>query len=105
MAASAGSTGRPRSAKPGSSGARSPLVRRLILLWVAQNLLLVASSILRTLDYIDAFSLTRLRIAGFKSFAEAQTVEVLPAREQRGGRPHYVAEHSCPLGGGNSVAP
>lgn len=49
--------------RPGSSGARSPLVRRLILLWVAQNLLLVASSILRTLDYIDAFSLTRLRIA------------------------------------------
>lgn len=49
--------------RPGSRGARSPLVRRLILLWVAQNLLLVASSILRTLDYIDAFSLTRLRIA------------------------------------------
>jgi hypothetical protein len=49
--------------RPGSSGAQSPLVRRLILLWVAQNLLLVASSILRTLDYIDAFSLTRLRIA------------------------------------------
>jgi hypothetical protein len=49
--------------RPGSRGAQSPLVRRLILLWVAQNLLLVASSILRTLDYIDAFSLTRLRIA------------------------------------------
>lgn len=49
--------------RPGSAGAQSPLVRRLIVLWVAQNVLLVASSILRTLDYIAAFSLTVLRIA------------------------------------------
>lgn len=49
--------------RPGSAGAQSPLVRRLIVLWVAQNVLLVASSILRTLDYIAAYSLTVLRIA------------------------------------------
>lgn len=50
-------------ARPGSAGAASPRLRALILLWVAQNLLLVASSILRTLDYIDAFLLTELRLA------------------------------------------
>ncbi|MBB3911462.1 DUF4153 domain-containing protein [Sphingomonas desiccabilis] len=50
-------------ARPGSSGARSRFVRRLVLLWVAQNLLLVCSSILRTLDYVAAYSLTGLRIA------------------------------------------
>jgi len=42
---------------------RDRLVRRLIVLWVAQNLLLVASSILRTTDYIAAFSLSEWRIA------------------------------------------
>ncbi|WP_315762692.1 DUF4173 domain-containing protein [Sphingomonas sp. Y38-1Y] len=50
-------------ARPGSAAAASPLVRRLIVLWVAQNLLLVASSIHRTLDYVAAYSLTGLRIA------------------------------------------
>jgi hypothetical protein len=34
-----------------------------VLLWVAQNLLLVAFSILRTIDYIEVYSLTELRIA------------------------------------------
>jgi hypothetical protein len=34
-----------------------------MMLWIGQNLLLVASSILRTLDYIDVFTLTQLRIA------------------------------------------
>jgi hypothetical protein len=49
--------------QPGSQTAGSPLVRRLVYAWIAQNLLLVASTILRTLDYVDAYSLTRLRIA------------------------------------------
>lgn len=49
--------------RPGSDTARVPLIRRMVVLWVAQNVFLVASSILRTLDYIDAYSLTRLRIA------------------------------------------
>ncbi|QXT35796.1 DUF4173 domain-containing protein [Sphingomonas sanguinis] len=38
-------------------------LRRLITLWVGQNVLLVASSILRTIDYIAVFSLTPWRIA------------------------------------------
>jgi hypothetical protein len=49
--------------RPGCAGARRPLVRKLRVLWVAQNVLLVASSIRRTLDYIAAYSLTELRIA------------------------------------------
>jgi hypothetical protein len=49
--------------KPGSASAARPAIRRLVVLWVAQNLLLVASSILRTLDYVAAYSLTGFRIA------------------------------------------
>lgn len=49
--------------RPGSDTAAVPAIRRLVVLWIAQNVFLVASSILRTLDYIDAYSLTRLRIA------------------------------------------
>ncbi|MGW8141956.1 DUF4153 domain-containing protein [Sphingomonas zeae] len=39
------------------------VLRRLITIWVAQNVLLVASSILRTIDYIAVYSLTPWRIA------------------------------------------
>lgn len=49
--------------KPGSATAADPTIRRLVTLWVGQNILLVASSILRTCDYVQAFSLTQLRIA------------------------------------------
>jgi len=49
--------------QPGSDTARRPLVRRLVVLWIAQNMLLVASSLLRTADYIEAYALTRFRIA------------------------------------------
>lgn len=49
--------------RPGSTTATSPAVRRLVVLFVAQNLLLVASSALRTLDYVEAYGLTRLRLA------------------------------------------
>lgn len=48
--------------KPGSDTATRPLVRGLVMLWVAQTMLLVASSMLRTLDYIDAYALTRFRL-------------------------------------------
>jgi hypothetical protein len=50
-------------AKPDSEAARRPLIRRLVVLWVAQNVFLVMSSALRTIDYIDAYMLTVLRIA------------------------------------------
>jgi hypothetical protein len=49
--------------RPGSAGAENPLIRGLVSVWIAQNLVLVASTMLRTFDYIEAFSLTRLRIA------------------------------------------
>ncbi|HEY0600098.1 DUF4173 domain-containing protein [Brevundimonas sp.] len=49
--------------RPGSETARKPLVRTLVVLWVGQNMLLVASSLLRTADYIEAYALTRFRIA------------------------------------------
>jgi hypothetical protein len=49
--------------RPGSPLARSAAIRRLVYLWIGQNVLLVASTVLRTVDYIDAYSLTRLRIA------------------------------------------
>ncbi|HYE44939.1 MAG TPA: DUF4173 domain-containing protein [Caulobacter sp.] len=48
---------------PGSETSRRPLVRALVVLWVAQNVFLVASSIQRTLLYIDSYSLTQLRLA------------------------------------------
>jgi hypothetical protein len=49
--------------REGSDSAARPSIRRLVGLWVAQNVLLCASSILRTLDYIQAYSLTSFRIA------------------------------------------
>jgi hypothetical protein len=49
--------------QPGSLTASDRRIRVLVTVWVAQNLFLVASTALRTLDYIDAYSLTRTRIA------------------------------------------
>ena len=48
--------------RPGSSTAAVPLIRRLVVLWIVQNVILVASSIQRTLDYIDISMMTSLRI-------------------------------------------
>jgi hypothetical protein len=48
---------------PKSEMAGNGLIRLLIILWIAQNLFLVASTVERTLLYIDSYSLTRLRIA------------------------------------------
>jgi hypothetical protein len=49
--------------RPGSQTAQSPLVRALVMSWIAQNLLLVASAALRTWDYVEAYDLTQLRIS------------------------------------------
>jgi hypothetical protein len=49
--------------RPGAPTAESRPIRLLVTLWIAQNLLLVASTMLRTLDYVGAYSLTVLRIA------------------------------------------
>jgi Domain of unknown function (DUF4173) len=49
--------------RPQSDTARMPMVRNLVIFWVAQNVFLVGSTILRTLDYVEAYSLTELRSA------------------------------------------
>ncbi len=49
--------------RPGSTTASNAPVRRMVVLWIGQNIFLVGSSILRTLDYVEVYSLTRLRIA------------------------------------------
>jgi hypothetical protein len=49
--------------RPGAATAASRPIRLLVTLWIAQNLLLVASTMLRTMDYVEAYSLTMLRIA------------------------------------------
>jgi hypothetical protein len=49
--------------RPDSATARARWPRLLVTVWVGQNLLLVASTALRTLDYVEVYSLTRLRIA------------------------------------------
>lgn len=49
--------------RPGSATAENPLIRALVQAWIAQNVFLVASTMLRTIDYVEAYSLTRLRIA------------------------------------------
>lgn len=63
--------------RPAGAAARSPLVRRLVVLWVLQNLLLVASSVLRTLDYIAASMLTVLRVSALAWMALVATGLVL----------------------------
>jgi hypothetical protein len=49
--------------RPGSETARNGAIRKLVMLWIGQNIFLVVSSMLRTVDYVQAYSLTRLRIA------------------------------------------
>jgi len=51
--------------KPGSATAANPMVRRLVVAWIAQNMLLVASSVLRTVEYVEESMLTPWRIAAF----------------------------------------
>jgi hypothetical protein len=48
--------------RPGTPIADSRLIRRLVYLWIGQNVFLVASTMLRTVDYIEAYLLTELRI-------------------------------------------
>ena len=48
---------------PRSEMAGNKFIRALIIIWIAQNLFLVASTAERTLLYIESYSLTELRIA------------------------------------------
>ena len=49
--------------RPGGLAERSVWARRLVFLWIAQNVLLVFSSVWRLSLYVDVYSLTRWRIA------------------------------------------
>jgi hypothetical protein len=51
--------------KPGGAAEQSKVIRPLVYLWVAQNILLVASSILRLDLYVQIYLLTWWRIAAF----------------------------------------
>ena len=51
--------------KPGGVIERSPWIRRLVYLWIGQNVLLVVSSMLRLNLYVEAYSLTYWRTAAF----------------------------------------
>ncbi|RWA63316.1 DUF4173 domain-containing protein [Mesorhizobium sp.] len=51
--------------RPNSETSRDPLIRRLVYLWVAQNIVLVISSMLRLDLYVGVYALTYLRIAAF----------------------------------------
>ena len=51
--------------RPGGPAEKSRVIRPLVYLWVGQNVLLVASSILRLDLYVDVYMLTYWRIAAF----------------------------------------
>ena len=51
--------------RPGRPAEKSTVIRPLVYLWVGQNILLVASSILRLDLYVDIYMLTYWRIAAF----------------------------------------
>ncbi|MBZ9737814.1 MULTISPECIES: DUF4173 domain-containing protein [unclassified Mesorhizobium] len=51
--------------RPGSETSADPLIRRLVYTWVAQNIMLVVSSILRLDLYVGIYALTYWRIAAF----------------------------------------
>jgi len=59
--------------RPGSASERHPWARRMVVLWVAQNLILVASSVWRTIDYIQTSMLTEWRIAALAWMALVAT--------------------------------
>jgi hypothetical protein len=51
--------------RPGGPAERLPAVRVLVFLWVAQNVMLVVSSMLRLDLYVQIYSLTYWRVAAF----------------------------------------
>ena len=50
---------------PGGAAERKPVIRILVFAWVAQNLMLVISSMLRLELYVEIYSLTYWRVAAF----------------------------------------
>ena len=51
--------------RDGSRSAANPLIRRLVTLWIAQNVALTATAAFRNALYVEAYGLTELRLAAF----------------------------------------
>ncbi len=51
--------------RPGGPAEKSQVIRPLVYLWVAQNVMMVASCILRLHLYVETYLLTTMRIAAF----------------------------------------
>jgi hypothetical protein len=51
--------------RPGGPAERMPVIRTLVFLWIAQNVMLVVSSMLRLDLYVQIYSLTYWRVAAF----------------------------------------
>lgn len=51
--------------QPDSTTGQMPVIRSLVYVWVAQNVLLVASAVQRLNIYVDIYSLTHWRVAAF----------------------------------------
>ena len=66
---------------------RGSMVRRLMYLWIAQNVVLVISSILRLDLYVDVYGLTRLRFAAFVWMVVVAMGLVLIIMQMVGRRP------------------
>lgn len=72
--------------RPGWPSAQSKAVMGLVVLWIAQNVFLVGSTMLRTAAYIEAYSLTRMRIAALLWMALVAVGLVLICWRQVRGR-------------------
>ncbi len=72
--------------RPGSAAARSAAVRALVVVWIVQNLLLVASSARRTLDYVEAYQMTVPRLSALAWMALVAVGLVLICRRLLAGR-------------------
>ncbi len=51
--------------RDGSATAANPLIRRLVYLWIGQNVALTATAAFRNALYVEAYGLTELRLAAF----------------------------------------
>jgi len=51
--------------RPGGHAEKSPVIRPLLYLWVAQNVMMVDSCILRLHLYVETYLLTMMRVAAF----------------------------------------
>jgi len=51
--------------RDGSASAANPMIRRLVYLWIAQNVILTATAAFRNALYVEAYGLTELRLAAF----------------------------------------